>query len=113
MPAEKKGTDEDIMVAVGAVVLDETNRVLLVKHVDAKKGGFWFGKWICPGGKGQHGESLEEGTKREDKEETGVEIEVTGKPEVIDPIVKRDGKTRLHIVYMDHTAHVIRWRWKR
>src|SRR6267378_5615466 len=108
MPAEKKGTDGGIMVAVGAVVLDETNRVLLVKHVEAKRGGFWFGKWICPGGKLQHGESLEEGTKREVKEETGLEIELTGKPVVFDRIVKRAGKTELHVVYIDHTAHVIR-----
>jgi len=102
MPAEKKGTD-DIMVAVGAVVLDETNRVLLVKHVEAKRGGFWFGKWICPGGKLQRGESLEEGTKREVKEETSLEIELTGKPVVFDRIVKRAGKAELHVVYIDHT----------
>ena len=112
MPAEKKGTDEDTMVAVGAVVLDETNRVLLVKHVDSKKGGFWFGKWICPGGKLQHGETLEEGTKREVREETGLEIELTGKPVVFDRIVKKAGKTELHVVYIDHTAHVIRGQLK-
>jgi len=112
MPAEKKGTDEGIMVAVGAVVLDETNRVLLVKHVEGKRGGFWFGKWICPGGKLQHGESLEEGTKREVKEETGLEIELTGKPVVFDRIVKKAGKTELHVVYIDHTAHVVRGQLK-
>jgi len=112
MPAEKKGTYEDIMVAVGAVVLDETNRVLLVKHVEAKRGGFWFGKWICPGGKLQRGESLEEGTKREVKEETGLEIELTGKPVLFDRIVKKAGKTELHVVYIDHTAHVIRGQLK-
>src|SRR2546428_3555902 len=106
MPAEKKGTDEDIMLAVGAVVLDETNRVLLVKHVEAKRGGFWFGKWICPGGKLQHGESLEEGTKREVLEETGLEIELTGKPEMLDRIVKKAGKTELIVVYIVHIALV-------
>src|SRR2546422_8921847 len=108
MPAEKKGTDEGIMVAVGAVVLDETNRVLLVKHVEAKRGGFWFGKWICPGGKLQHGERLEERTKREDKEETGLEIELTRKLVVFDPIVKKAGKTQVHVGYIDHMAHVRR-----
>src|SRR5207245_10419864 len=98
MPAEKKGTDEGIMVAVGAVVLDENNRVLLVKHVEAKRGGFWFGKWICPGGKLQHGESLEEGTKREVKEETGLEIDLTGKPVVYDRIIERAVKTEFQDV---------------
>src|SRR5207245_10959473 len=97
MPAEKKGTDEGIMVAVGAVVLDETNRVLLVKHVEAKRGGFWFGKWICLGGKLQHGETLEEGTKREVREETGLEIELNGKLVVSDRIFKKTGKNEVQV----------------
>ena len=112
MPAEKKGTDGGIMVAVGAVVLDETNRVLLVKHVEAKRGGFWFGKWICPGGKLQYGESLEDGTKREVMEETSLEIELTGKPIVLDRIVKKGDMPELHVLYIDHTAHVIRGQLK-
>lgn len=95
------------MVAIGAVVLDETYRVLLVKHVEAKRGGFWFGKWICPGGKLQHGESLEEGTKREVMEETSLEIELTGKPVVFDRIVKKGDKIELHVLYIDHTARKI------
>ncbi len=40
-----------IMVAVGAVVLYKEHRTLLVKHIEEKKGGFWFGKRICAGGK--------------------------------------------------------------
>ena len=112
MPAEKKERDEGIMVAVGAVILDETNRVLLVNHVEAKRGGFWFGKWICPGGKLQYGESLEEGTKREVNEETGLGIELTGKPIVFDRIVKKGDRTELHVVYIDHTARKIRGQLK-
>jgi 8-oxo-dGTP diphosphatase len=112
MPAKKTGTDGGIMVAVGAVILDETNRVLLVKHVEAKKGGFWFGKWICPGGKLQIGESLEQGTKREVREETGLDIELTGKPIVFDRIVKKADRTELHVVYIDHTARKIRGQLK-
>jgi ADP-ribose pyrophosphatase YjhB (NUDIX family) len=112
MLAEEKRTEKGIMVAVGAVVLDESNRVLLVKHVEAKRGGFWFGKWICPGGKLQRGETLEEGTKREVWEETSLEIELTGKPVVFDRIVKKGNKIELHVLYIDHTAHVIRGQLK-
>jgi 8-oxo-dGTP diphosphatase len=112
MPVKKTGTDEGIMIAVGAVVLDETNRVLLVKHVEAKRGGFWFGKWICPGGKLQLGESLEEGTKREVSEETGLDIELNGKTTVFDRIVKKGARTELHVVYIDHTARKIRGQLK-
>ncbi len=46
------------MVAVGAVIVDKENRVLLVQHVEAKRGGFWYGKWICPGGMLKKGESF-------------------------------------------------------
>ena len=34
-----------IVPCVGAVILDEQDRVLLVKHVP-EKGGFWAGKYI-------------------------------------------------------------------
>jgi ADP-ribose pyrophosphatase YjhB (NUDIX family) len=112
MPAKKTGTDDGIMIAVGAVVLDETRRVLLVKHVEAKRGGYWFGKWICPGGKLKLGESLEEGTKREVREETGLDIELTGNPTVFDRIVKKGDRTELHVVYIDHVARKIRGQLK-
>ncbi len=56
---------ERIVVAVGGVVLDRDRRILLVKHVEAKRGGFWFGKWICPGGKLEAGETLVEWVRRE------------------------------------------------
>jgi len=48
------------MVAVGAVIEDGEGRILLVKHV-AERGGFWQGKWICPGGGLELGETIEEG----------------------------------------------------
>ncbi len=89
---------------MGAVILDDNNRVLLVKHVEAKKGGFWFGKWICPGGMLKHGESIEEGTRREVKEETELDIELMGRPIVFDRIVKQGETKGLHVVYIDHVA---------
>ena len=39
-----------IVVAVGAVILDNEGRVLLGRHKPERR-GFWAGKWICPGGK--------------------------------------------------------------
>jgi len=59
---------ERIMIGVGAVVEDELGRILLVKHIP-ERGGFWQGKWICPGGELELGETIEEGIKREVKEE--------------------------------------------
>ena len=41
---------EGIMLAVGVVIRDADGRILLVRH-RPERGGFWQGKWICPGGK--------------------------------------------------------------
>ena len=64
---------ESIMIGVGAVVEDEAGRILLVKHTP-QRGGFWQGRWICPGGKLEFGETIEEGIKREVREETQLEL---------------------------------------
>ncbi len=96
-----------IMVAVGAVVVDDENRVLLVQHVEAKRGGFWYGKWICPGGKLKMGENLVEGMAREVKEETNLDVTVSRGPFTFDRMVKEGSLTRLHVVYIDYVVRVV------
>jgi ADP-ribose pyrophosphatase YjhB (NUDIX family) len=95
---------KQIMVAVGAVVEDDEGRVLLVKHVP-EKGGFWQGKWICPGGGLEFGEGIEEGIKREIKEETNLDIELIKPLLPFERIVKEEGK-EMHVVYIDYLARV-------
>ena len=68
-------TEATISVGVGAVVLDDDGRILLVKHVP-RKGAFWGGKWMVPGGGLELGETLEEGVAREVEEETNLKVEV-------------------------------------
>ncbi len=59
---------------VGAVPIDEKNRILLAKRgIEPFKGG-----WNIIGGFLNYGEEPVDGLKREVKEETGVECEVTG-----------------------------------
>ncbi|HEY49365.1 MAG TPA: NUDIX domain-containing protein [Dehalococcoidia bacterium] len=94
---------EGIMVAVGAVIKDENERVLLVKH-RPERGGFWQGKWICPGGKLMLGERIEEGIKREVKEETNLEINLTAPLTTFDRIVESEGGTELHVIYINYLA---------
>lgn len=94
-----------IMVAVGAVIEDDQGRILLVKH-RPERGGFWQGKWICPGGKLMLGESIEEGIKREVKEETDLEISLTTPLVSFDRIVKSGGHSELHVIYIDYLAKV-------
>lgn len=93
------------VVAVGAVIEDGQGRVLLVKHVK-ERGGFWQGKWICPGGELGFGETIEEGIMREVREETNLEIELTVPLVPFERIVKKGGQTTLHVVYIDYLARL-------
>ena len=93
------------MVAVGAVIEDEEGRILLVRHVP-ERGGFWQGKWICPGGALELGESIEKGIVREVKEETDLEIKLTTPLIPFERIVKEKGQTVLHVLYIDYIARL-------
>jgi len=90
-------------VAVGAVIKDESDRVLLVKH-RPERGGFWQGKWTCPGGKLELGEGIEDGIRREIKEETNLEIRLTSPLAPFDRIVESEGQTELHVIYINYLA---------
>ncbi|MEV0465732.1 NUDIX domain-containing protein [Nocardia tengchongensis] len=54
-----------------ALVVDEVGRVLMQRRGDS-------GNWSLPGGIMELGETLEECVVRETREETGLEIEITG-----------------------------------
>ncbi|MFG2109712.1 NUDIX hydrolase [Micromonospora chersina] len=60
-----------IVVAVTVFVQDEQGRVLLIQRTDN-------GLWALPGGAQDFGEYIAETAVRETREETGVQIEVTG-----------------------------------
>ena len=95
----------NIMVAVGAVIVDKEGRILLVKHVP-ERSSYWQGKWICPGGKLEWGETIEEGIAREVKEETGLEINLQTPLPPFDRLVQSGGRTTLHVIYIDYLAHL-------
>lgn len=109
MPQSKlssKGKSSRILVAVGAVIQDDKNRILLVKHKE-ERGGYWQGKWICPGGELEVGEEIEEGIKREVKEETNLDIELMKPLVPFERIVKTNAKTTLHVIYIDYVAKLL------
>ncbi len=91
-----------IVVAVGAVIEDE-GKILLVEHVPWE-GDFWGGKWICPGGGLELGESITEGILREVKEETDLVVELISPLIPFERIVKSNGETILHVIYIDYMA---------
>lgn len=57
---------------VGAIVFDESGRLLLVKRANPPAQGLWS----LPGGRQEPGESAMEGVVREVREETGLEVSV-------------------------------------
>lgn len=60
-----------LVPAASVVVVDERGRVLLQRRTDN-------GMWALPGGKHEIGESLADCGIRETREETGIEVEITG-----------------------------------
>ena len=59
-----------IIAGNGAILLSESDRVLLLKREHEPYAGWWS----FPGGKLNHGEMLKEGVKREIREETALDI---------------------------------------
>ncbi len=99
-------TEATISVGVGAVVLDDDGRILLVKHVP-RKGDFWGGKWMVPGGGLELGETLEEGVAREVEEETNLKVEVLRHVSTLDRIVREGDEVKIHVVYVDFLARPV------
>jgi ADP-ribose pyrophosphatase YjhB (NUDIX family) len=60
-----------IVVAVTAFIVDDQDRVLVIHRTDNDL-------WALPGGAQEIGESIAETVVRETREETGIEVEVTG-----------------------------------
>jgi ADP-ribose pyrophosphatase YjhB (NUDIX family) len=96
-------------VGVGAVVLDDADRVLLVRRGRAPSQG----KWSLPGGLLHLGERLEEAVVREVAEECGLQIQVLGVCGVIDRVVLGDpaepggaARVQYHWVIVDYLATV-------
>jgi ADP-ribose pyrophosphatase YjhB (NUDIX family) len=95
-----------IIIAVGAIILDDAERVLLVKHVPQRR-SFWQGKWICPGGRLRVGEPIEVGIHREIWEETHLHIRLTRPLVPFERIIHGDAGVRLHVIYIDFLAEQI------
>ena len=96
---------QHITVAVGAVIRDENQRVLLVRH-RPERAGYWQGKWICPGGELEFGETIQEGIIREVREETNLEITLTESLPPFQRVARSAGKPFLHVIYVDYLAEL-------
>ena len=92
------------IVGVGAVILDEEGRVVLIRRrYEPLKG-----QWSLPGGTLELGETLEAGVAREIREETGLEVAVGPVVEVFDRIMLDDEqRVRYHFVLVDYLCRPI------
>jgi len=87
---------------VGAIILDR-NRVLLVERGREPLKGYWS----IPGGVLETGERLEEGLRREVREETGLEIRIVKIVEIFERIMRdQKGNAEYHYVLIDYLCRV-------
>lgn len=90
-----------LLVGAGIFVLDQQDRLLLMKRSDN-------GCWGIPGGATEPGEVLEEAAKRETWEETGIEIGeislfgVFSGPELYYKYPNGDEVYNVSIIYLSH-----------
>ena len=107
-PADKPHTTRQYptkpVVGVGAVVIDEHRRIVLVKRRYEPLAG----QWSLPGGALELGETLEAGVAREILEETGLVVDVGPMVEAFDRIlVDEAGKVRYHFVLVDYLCRIV------
>ncbi|MBZ5514117.1 MAG: NUDIX hydrolase [Acidobacteriia bacterium] len=93
------------LVGVGGVVIHR-GRALLVR----RGGEPLKGEWSIPGGLVELGEELEQATRRELKEETGLDIEPLEVLEVFDRIFRDGDRVRYHFVIVDYVCRYKRGR---
>lgn len=87
-------------VGVGAVILDENKRILLVLRKKSPEAGYWS----LPGGKVEYMETVENAVIREIKEELGIDIEIERLLCVTNHIVQSEN---VHWVAPTFVAHII------
>ncbi|MGO8697041.1 MAG: NUDIX hydrolase [Limisphaerales bacterium] len=68
--------NKSFKLAVKAVIFDEQQRCLMLRRSRANK--HFVGCWEWPGGKVDDGEAFADAILRETREETSLEIEITG-----------------------------------
>jgi 8-oxo-dGTP diphosphatase len=86
------------IVGVGGVIVQDGKAVIVRRGQEPRKG-----EWSLPGGLVELGETLVDATRREMKEETGLDVEVGPLVEMFDRIHHDDlGRVRYHFVIADY-----------
>ena len=98
----KREFSERPLVGVGGVVFSN-QRVLLARRAREPLKG----QWSIPGGLLRIGEKLEEGVRRELKEETGLEVEPVSVLGVFDRILTEKIRVKYHYVLIDYLCRCL------
>lgn len=102
-PPIKRDYPDRPFVGVGVVVWHGGN-VLLVKRGHPPR----LGQWSLPGGAQHLGETIEDAARREVREETGLDVRITGLLDVIDLIDHDEaGVVRHHYTLVDLGAEAL------
>ncbi|SPE35245.1 NUDIX hydrolase [Candidatus Sulfopaludibacter sp. SbA3] len=90
------------LIGVGAIMLRRDRILMAQRGKEPLKG--W---WSLPGGALETGESLEDGVRREVREETGLEIVPLGVLEIFERIMRdASGAAEYHYVLIDYVCRV-------
>lgn len=97
--SEKRAYPERPIVGVGAVIVDDHGRIVLIKRgVEPLKG-----HWSLPGGAVELGETLDASIAREVLEETDLVVDVGPVIEVFDRIIMdEERRVQYHYVLVDY-----------
>jgi ADP-ribose pyrophosphatase YjhB (NUDIX family) len=97
-PVEPEDKVEPPIAAVGALVFNVCNEVLLILTHK------WSGRWSTPGGRIRHGEKSEAALRREIREETGLNVREIQFVMVQDCINPRGFYREAHFVLLNYTC---------
>ncbi len=88
------------VVGVGGIAIEGT-RLLLIQRSRPP----FAGRWSLPGGKLHSGETLEQALRREMREETGLDVEVTGYAGILESIFPEGSPN--HYIILDYYVKVL------